>query len=83
MDSLAYKGNACEVIDRLRRLHARQAMDRIFASFSIPSPALEAFAAQYAAGYCPEPNPAERIAFWDRHLAERPRWTTTRFPRHI
>lgn len=71
MDTLAYKQNLPDVIQRLRLLHARQAMDRVFASFSIPSPALAEFGRQYAEGFCDYPDPAERIAFWDRLLAER------------
>ena len=71
MDTLAYKRNLADVLERLRQLHARQGMDRIYASFTIPSPALEAFGRKYAHGFCEYPDPAERIAFWDRLLAER------------
>jgi hypothetical protein len=68
---LAYKPNAGDVIDRLRRLHARQGMDRILATFSIPSAALDEFGHKYAHGFCEYPDPSERIAFWDKFLRER------------
>jgi len=71
MDSLAYKPTLDEVLPRLRSLYARQAQDRVFASMIVPSRALEEFGRKYAAGYCDWPDPAERIAFWDRLLAER------------
>lgn len=71
MDTLGYKRNLGDAVKRLRQLHARQGMDRVFASFAVPSPALEAFGRQYAHGFCEYPDPAERIAFWDRLLAER------------
>ena len=71
MIDLAYKPNAGEVIDRLRLWHARQAMDRILATFSIPSAALDEFGGKYAHGFCEYPDPSERIAFWDKLLRER------------
>ncbi len=71
MTRLAYKRNAGEVFDRLRPFGSRQAMDRILASFSIPSAALDDFGRRYAHGFCDDPDPAERIAFWDAFLRER------------
>ncbi len=73
MESLAYKCGAGEVIERLRRLYERQAADQIFASFSVPLPALEDFGRRYPHGFCGYPEPEERIAFWDRLLGERAR----------
>ena len=71
VDGLAYKPNAADVVARLGQLHARQAMDQVFASLEVPSPALAGFGRRYAHGFCDYPDPAERIAFWDRLLAER------------
>lgn len=71
MESLAYKPHAAETIERLRLLYARQAADRIFASFEVPSAALADFARQYPSGYCEYPDPQCRAEFWDRYLAER------------
>jgi hypothetical protein len=71
MNDLAYKPNFREVIQRLRLLQSRQAMDRIFASVSVPSDVLEQFARQYGEGFCAYPDPRERAAFWDQFLAER------------
>ena len=68
---LAYKPTAGDVIERLRLLQSRQAMDRVFASFSIPSAALDEFGRKYREGFCDYPNPRERIAFWDKFFAER------------
>jgi hypothetical protein len=71
MDYLAYKPTAGEAFQRLRLLHGREAMDRVLASFSIPSAALEEFGRKYREGFCNYPDPRERIAFWDRFFAER------------
>ncbi|MBM3890579.1 MAG: hypothetical protein FJ388_15815 [Verrucomicrobia bacterium] len=70
MLELRYKQNAAEVIERLRLLHERRAQDQIFATFSLPSRALEQFGRQYGEGECAYPEPAARIAFWDRLFAE-------------
>lgn len=59
------------VFDRLRALYERRAQDRVFAAFDIPSPTLTEFGKRHAAGLCGYPDPAERIGFWDRLLAER------------
>jgi len=71
MPPLAYKPNVADAIGRLRTLYAREAGDRIFARMHVPSAALEEFARTHTSGYCDAPEPAERIAFWDRLLAER------------
>jgi len=60
-----------EVLVRLRALYERRAEERIFAVMETPSRAIEAFQGEYREGYCDPPDPAERIAFWDRLLAER------------
>lgn len=67
----AYKPAMNEVLARLRALYERRAEDRIFAVMETPSRAIEAFKDRYREGYCDQPDPAERIAFWDRLLAER------------
>jgi len=71
MIELRYKPNAADVTSRLRRLYERQASNQIFAAFTVPSPALDDFARQYPEGSCDSPDLSERIAFWDRLLAER------------
>jgi hypothetical protein len=74
MGLLALKPNAAEAVERLHALYERRAPDRIFASFDFPSPrALAAFAATHPEGECAYPDPAERAAFWEQALAERPR----------
>jgi hypothetical protein len=68
------KPNAAEAIERLRALYERRAPDRIFVAFHVPGGgALAEFAATHREGECPYPDPEERIAFWARMLAERPR----------
>ncbi|MBN2021681.1 MAG: hypothetical protein JW809_02720 [Pirellulales bacterium] len=67
---LSHKPNAADAIARLRTLYARQAGDRIFARMHVPSPALAEFGRRHVSGYCEAPNLDERIAFWDRLLAE-------------
>ena len=71
METLAYKPDLDDVLKRLRSLHERRAPDRIFAVMQVPCVALEQFRRQYAEGYCDYPDPSQRIAFWDRLLAER------------
>ncbi|NQT15456.1 MAG: hypothetical protein HQ582_22050 [Planctomycetes bacterium] len=71
MDTLAHKPNLDDVLPRLRSLYGRQARDRIFAAVDVPSPALEQFRREYPEGFCDYPDPAARIDFWDRLLAER------------
>jgi hypothetical protein len=71
MSLLAHKPNAEAAIERLRSLYQRRASDRIFAAFDLPSPALAEFKRGHAEGICGYPDPAERVRFWDRLLAER------------
>ena len=71
MPNLAYKPNGADVLDRLRLLYSGGAGDRILATMSIPSPALEAFEAAYPHAECGYPDPRERAGFWDRFFRER------------
>lgn len=68
---LAYKPNVEDVLGRLRRLYERRAPDRIFAAMDVPGRALADFQRRYSAGFCDYPDPAGRIEFWDKLLAER------------
>jgi len=70
---LRYKPTAAEVISRLRSLHDRQACDRIFATFKVPSVALDEFAQRYSEGRCECPELDERVEFWDAYLSGRAR----------
>lgn len=71
LEKIAYKPHAEAVLDGLRRLYERRAEDRIFASMDVPSAALAAFRRAHREGFCPYPDPAERILFWDSYLRER------------
>jgi len=71
--NLRYKPTAAEVVSRLRSLYDRQAPDRIFATFKVPSAAIDEFAEQYPEGRCECPDLEERIEFWDQHLSGRAR----------
>ena len=71
MDALSYKPQLQEVCQRLTALHERRAMDQIFATMGVPNAELTVFAARYRDAPCDYPDPAERIAFWDRLLAQR------------
>lgn len=73
MIQLKYKPTAAEVVGRLRSLYDRKASDQTFATFKVPSAAIDHFAKEYSEGACDAPNLDERIAFWDRYLAERTR----------
>ncbi len=68
---LSYCPNLPAVMDRLRALFERRAVDQAFAVMDTPSPALADFAAGHPAGYCARPDPTERIAFWNAHLCRR------------
>ena len=70
MDTLAYKPDIDQLLDRLRRLYERRAGDRVFAVMEVPSAALDRFAAEYPEGYCDDPDLNARIDFWDRRLRE-------------
>ena len=74
MGPLAYKTNSEAVIERLRPFYERRTPDHIYATFGVPhtSRILAAFRATHSDGECAYPDPAERIAFWDALLAERP-----------
>jgi len=71
MNTLTYKPNLDDVLERLGALYERRAVDRVFACFEIPSPAIDRFAEQYTDGFCDYPDLTERVAFWDELLAER------------
>ena len=70
---LSYCPHFHDVAERLRVLYERRAADRVFAVMETPSTALDQFGARYPAGYCPYPDPAERLAFWDNHLRRKQR----------
>lgn len=67
----AYKPILNDVLPGLRRLYERRGQDRIFAVMETPSRAIADFQARYSEGYCEAPDPAGRIAFWNRYFAER------------
>jgi hypothetical protein len=71
MTAIAYKADAAEVVARLRELYERRAGDRIFATMSVPSRTLDAFAARHPHAECAYPDSADRAAFWDDLLRER------------
>ena len=68
---LSYCPQGIAVLNRLRSLCEERPQDQVFARMAVPSRAVEAFAVQYAPGYCEYPDPAERVAFWDAHLRAR------------
>jgi hypothetical protein len=70
MTALAYKPNALEITSRLRDLYERRAGDRIFARMNVPNETLARFRREHVSGPCDFPDLEERIAFWDRLLAE-------------
>ena len=71
MDHIAYKGNAREVIDRLRLLYERKAEDRIFADYKIPTLTMDRYRNLHSEGYTSYPDPHERARFWDSLLKEK------------
>jgi hypothetical protein len=71
MPLLVHKPNAEAAIERLGSLYERRSGDRIFAAFDLPSPTVAEFRRGHAEGLCDYPDPAERVRFWDRLLAER------------
>ena len=71
MNTITYKRNTDEVIERLCSLYDRQVQDRIFARFDVPQKVLAEFNKKNPEGYCTYPDPYERIEFWDRLLKER------------
>lgn len=68
---LEYCEDAGLRIQRLRELYGARPQHKIFARMEIPTLALCEFARQYAPGYTSRPVIEERVAFWDRMLAER------------
>ena len=70
-EAITFKPNADVAVQRLTSLYARAAQDGIFASFEIPSAALEKFKHNYPDPFCEYPDPHERIRFWDEYLHER------------
>ncbi len=68
---MRYKPELDAVLEGLCALYSRRALDRIFASFEVPSPALQRFAAQYSEPFCEYPDPHQRIRFWDDLLSAR------------
>ena len=74
MSQLVYKANCDAVIERLRPFYERRTPDQIYAIMGAPytSQTLEHFRATHVEGECAYPDPAERIAFWDALLSERP-----------
>jgi hypothetical protein len=71
MESIGYKQGAADVIDRLTMLYERQAGDRIFADFQIPTRTMEKFRADHPEGYTSYPDPEIRARFWDSLLKEK------------
>jgi len=71
METLQYKRNIDDTIDRLRLFLEDRVQDRIFAMFDVPVRALEEYNSTHPEGYCTYPDPAERTAFWDAYLRER------------
>jgi hypothetical protein len=55
----------------LEALFEQRRPDVVCAVFDMPTEALGRFAAAHPAGFCALPDPHERVAFWDAHLAQR------------
>lgn len=70
MPTLAFKPTLADTLARLRSLYTRQASDRVFARFEVPSAALAAFSRRHEPGPCPAPDLHERVRFWEEYLAE-------------
>lgn len=82
MSDLVCKSNAEQVVERLRSLYEGRAVDQVFAAFIPPvGEALKEFRKTHREGPCDYPDPAERIAFWGRDLAEAPRVDDDSMPR--
>lgn len=71
METLEYKANASDVLDRLTAMYERRTPDRILASTAVPSPTLSRYRAENAEGFCDYVEPEARVRFWDALLAER------------
>jgi hypothetical protein len=71
MSTLAYKPGVDDVVVRLRLLYERRAGDRILATMSVPSPALDDFARRYPEPECKYPDANERADYWDQLWRDR------------
>ena len=72
MESIKYKKNAEDVLERLRTLTNRKAQDQIFAAFILPSKAMKDFQKEYKGDFITEyPDPEKRMKFWKELLEER------------
>ncbi len=71
MDTVFYKSNCDEVVERLSLLYEHRVQDRIFALFEIPSQTLADYLKKHPEGFCSYPEQAERIVFWDNYLKEK------------
>ncbi|MEW6752394.1 MAG: hypothetical protein AB1505_15630 [Candidatus Latescibacterota bacterium] len=80
MQTLAYCPHLPAVLERLQQLYARRGLDRVYASFGLPSPALAEFARRTPAGPCAPPDPQERARHWDAVLRQRPAVEDDRVP---
>ena len=70
---LSYCAGGWETLARLENLYERRAPDQVCAVFEVRTAAMKRFEKVHPAGFCEYPDPNERIAFWDEHLAERSR----------
>ena len=68
---VSYSPAAGAAIERLRRLYEERDQSVVLVALRVNHPSLDDFARVHPAGYCAYPDPAERIAFWDRYLQER------------
>ena len=67
MESIKYKKNAEDVLERLRTLTNRKAQDQIFAAFILPSKAMKDFQKEYKGDFITEyPDPEKRMKFWKK-----------------
>ncbi|MHB9031192.1 MAG: hypothetical protein ACYC9O_20690, partial [Candidatus Latescibacterota bacterium] len=60
MNSIAYKTNTDETLERLTALYNRETPDRVFACFDVPGPAIARFREKHPEGFCGYPDPEER-----------------------
>ena len=68
---LSYCSGRSETLARLGSLYEHRSQEQICAMFDVPTEAMRRFRAEHKDEFCEVPNPAERIMFWDAHLAER------------
>ena len=78
--------NYCPDIDerlgRLRQWVVNRDPDLVLAGVEAPNRALEEFARTHREGETDEPDPGERIAFWDAVMKERKAMIARRFITH-